>query len=118
MTIITDIVDAQHLFDTKTGAERDVAKEELLRLQQLLEGSDHMMTIPESTNGRPKDPQDDTVMGENSDVPPNQVLSDGGSKDSSDDTVMVNSDVLPDQVLRTNTDINAGENFGETVLLS
>ena len=38
MTIITDIVDAQHLFDTKTGAERDVAKEELLRLQQLLEG--------------------------------------------------------------------------------
>mmetsp|Transcript_21765 Transcript_21765/g.22082 ORF Transcript_21765/g.22082 Transcript_21765/m.22082 type:complete len:138 (-) Transcript_21765:484-897(-) len=74
MTIITDIVDAQHLFDTETGAERDAAKEDLLRPKQLLERINKMMTSAEITDGRLKDSQDDTVMGDNSDVAPKQVL--------------------------------------------
>ena len=73
--IITDIGDAQHLFETETGEARDVAKEDLLRLQQLLEERKKMMTSVEITDGGLKDTQDDIVMGDNtSDGAAKQVL--------------------------------------------
>ena len=56
MTIITDIVDAQHLFDTETGIERAATKDDLLRLQQLLEERKKMTTSAKITNGGLKDP--------------------------------------------------------------
>ena len=75
MTILTDIVDAQHKFDTLSGLDQESAKVNLLRLHQLLERSEQMMTTsPESTHHRPKDQQDDTAMDGNSEPDPKQFL--------------------------------------------
>ena len=74
MTILTDIVDAQHKFDTLSGLDQESAKVNLLRLHQLLERSEQMMTTsPESTNQRPEDQQEDALMDGNNEPDPKLV---------------------------------------------
>ena len=61
-----DIGDAQHLFDTESGLKKVLAKEDLLRLQLLLEAKQKTRTSVEINEGSLKRPHDDIEMRDNS----------------------------------------------------